>query len=491
MRSLIVVLGLSLAVAGNAAAHSLGWAVGPNGIIVHSETSGASWSTQASGTSADLNDIEVTRWMTGVAVGDGGAVVHTIDGGATWLTSPPPTSGDLHAVAFGDERNVWVAGSDARIFHSNQIGSGSSWKLQSTGIGTLFGIDFIDADTGWAVGTSGTILHTSNGGVTWSAQNSGTSYHLWAVDFVDASTGWAVGPVVVLHTDDGGATWSPKSLPGYALPVDVDFIDADHGWIASDLVIHRTQDGGTTWSEQTPDNIVLSGIAFVDENIGTAVGRDVATFDSLDAVMHTRSGGNGWDPRETIGATELASVSFVAHGDHLLHADLCRSQCELASPDCEEIPRSDFLDYPDERQRMIDLAGNDWCSQVSGSIAEGTCGSGEVRFIRVSTPFTHVTRFYDSGSLKFTGLTTGTDFLSYPCWGSGYWPDPIACPNGVVTAVHCGTAWEVDDTIPFPTEGALPIEGAFVYLEDIPALPAAAFILLLSGVGAVAWRRLR
>jgi hypothetical protein len=49
----------------------------------------------------------------------------------------------------------------------------------------------------------------------------------------------------------------------------------------------------------------------------------------------------------------------------------------------------------------------------------------------------------------------------------------------------------VGETIPFSTAGTLPIEGAFVYLEDIPALPAAAFLLLASGVGAAAWRRLR
>src|SRR5437016_4900893 len=62
---------------------------------------------------------------------------------------------------------------------------------------------------GWAVGFGGTILHTSDGGATWSGQDSGTSNELLGVQFTDALTGWAVGAVgTILHTSDGGATWS-------------------------------------------------------------------------------------------------------------------------------------------------------------------------------------------------------------------------------------------------------------------------------------------
>jgi photosystem II stability/assembly factor-like uncharacterized protein len=491
MRSLLVNLGLLFTIAGTATAHSLGWAVGPGGVIAHSDTSGATWFSQVSGTNADLHNIEVTRWMTGVAVGSGGTILHTIDGGATWSTANSPTTGDLHAVAFGDARKVWVAGTGGKIFYSSAIWGTGYWELQSTSTGAIYGIDFIDSNTGWAVGTTGKILHTSNGGSTWSAQASGTSHELWDVDFVDESTGWVVGPALVLHTTDGGETWSQPPPHPIQQPTDVDFIDADRGWIAAPEAVYRTQDGGTTWTEQDNGNLDTSGISFVNENIGTIVGRDYATFRSLDAVSHTRSSGSEWQPHETPGIEELEAVTFVPHADHILNADVCRSQCELAIPGCEEIPRSSFLDFPDEQQRLIDLTADDWCTVNGFTIVEGTCASGDVRFLRMSGSVSVSTSFYDAVSLRFTGLTTGTDAPTYPCYGSGYWPDPIACPNGVVTAVHCGTEWEVGEAIPFPTDGTLPIEGAFVYLEDIPALPAVAFILLASGVGAAAWRRLR
>ncbi|MBL0321428.1 MAG: hypothetical protein IPP80_03450 [Ignavibacteria bacterium] len=44
----------------------------------------------------------------------------------------------------------------------------------------------------------------------WNAQTSGTPDHLWAVHFVDATTGWAVGGwggVPILKTTNGGVTW--------------------------------------------------------------------------------------------------------------------------------------------------------------------------------------------------------------------------------------------------------------------------------------------
>jgi len=60
---------------------------------------------------------------------------------------------------------------------------------------TINSISFADANTGWAVGIGGTILKTTDGGATWNAQNSGTTYNLSSVDFVDSSNGWAVGSV--------------------------------------------------------------------------------------------------------------------------------------------------------------------------------------------------------------------------------------------------------------------------------------------------------
>ena len=39
----------------------------------------------------------------------------------------------------------------------------------------MTGVSFVDANQGWAVGTSGTIVHTSDGGAHWVKQTVGTT----------------------------------------------------------------------------------------------------------------------------------------------------------------------------------------------------------------------------------------------------------------------------------------------------------------------------
>jgi photosystem II stability/assembly factor-like uncharacterized protein len=80
----------------------------------------------------------------------------------------------------------------------------------------LWGVDFIDSSTGWAVGTFGTILHTVDGGANWNLQDTprqgDTEGTLWSITFVTPYTGWAVGnDGEILHTTNGGATWNQQS----------------------------------------------------------------------------------------------------------------------------------------------------------------------------------------------------------------------------------------------------------------------------------------
>ncbi|MGI9067764.1 MAG: YCF48-related protein [Pyrinomonadaceae bacterium] len=53
-------------------------------------------------------------------------------------------------------------------------------------------VQFVDDDTGWAVGRGGTILRTGNAGATWIAQESGTKQNLYGLYFIK-KVGWAVG----------------------------------------------------------------------------------------------------------------------------------------------------------------------------------------------------------------------------------------------------------------------------------------------------------
>jgi photosystem II stability/assembly factor-like uncharacterized protein len=53
-------------------------------------------------------------------------------------------------------------------------------------------VQFIDDNSGWAIGRSGTILRTEDAGAAWVEQESGTKQNLYGLYFIKKA-GWAVG----------------------------------------------------------------------------------------------------------------------------------------------------------------------------------------------------------------------------------------------------------------------------------------------------------
>jgi len=89
---------------------------------------------------------------------------------------------------------------NAQWFWQNPLPQGN--KLSS--------VFFVDNTDGWAVGNTGIILNTSDGGNNWVLQLSGTKEQLLSVCFIDKYTGWAVGgnyQGVILKTTNGGQNW--------------------------------------------------------------------------------------------------------------------------------------------------------------------------------------------------------------------------------------------------------------------------------------------
>lgn len=135
----------------------------------------------------------------------------------------------------------------------------------------LFGVDFVDGQNGWAAGYYGCIVHTSDGGRTWSFQACSTSHPLSSVDFVDRMNGWAVGyGPTILHTADGGNTWvSQKTDEEIAFLSAVRFVTDKKGWCVGEWgTVLYTDDGGLTWKPQsTGEDAILYNLDFADELI--------------------------------------------------------------------------------------------------------------------------------------------------------------------------------------------------------------------------------
>jgi photosystem II stability/assembly factor-like uncharacterized protein len=132
---------------------------------------------------------------------------------------------------------------------------------------TLYAISFADAQNGWAVGASGTIVRSTDGGATWAKQavqlpddlggSRPLDVNLFGVAATGATEAWAVGDLgMILHTRDGStwekaaldqATFGDDNVPDRILNAVV-FTSPSDGWVAGEFAtLLRTHDGGATW----------------------------------------------------------------------------------------------------------------------------------------------------------------------------------------------------------------------------------------------------
>lgn len=94
------------------------------------------------------------------------------------------------------------------IFYSSLTVFGQ-WSAANSGTtNNLNGGYLLDSGVGFVVGDAGTILKTTDAGMTWLPLTSGTTNALYDVYFFDPTQGVAVGEQgVILRTTDGGGGW--------------------------------------------------------------------------------------------------------------------------------------------------------------------------------------------------------------------------------------------------------------------------------------------
>lgn len=222
----------------------------------------------------------------------------------------------LNGVSSGGANQACAVGLSGVIVTTND--GGTTWTTQTTGITTnMWGVSFVSPTRGWAAGNSGKILTTSDGGTTWTTQTSATASNLYAVYFVDANYGWAVGNQgKVEATTNGGSTWTLQTSnltlsppPIRAIPAlqGVYFTSSTQGWaVGGSGSIIATTDGGATWAIQTSGTTsALTSVYFVNATTGWAVG-------GSGTILTTSNGGSTWT-RQTSGTTNsLTSVYFYS-----------------------------------------------------------------------------------------------------------------------------------------------------------------------------------
>lgn len=137
-----------------------------------------------------------------------------------------------------------------------------------------------DQNVAWSVGETGDVLHTVDGGDTWSVQAS-LKNRLWKIFAVSDKVVWTVGDYAVFKTTDGGDSWSSVNIPqGFNIFLGLCLTDEKTVWISSrDGTILKSMDAGATWTAMDApidDGWFLWDIAAVDANRAWLATADVA-----------------------------------------------------------------------------------------------------------------------------------------------------------------------------------------------------------------------
>jgi len=184
------------------------------------------------------------------------------------------------------------------------------WIKQNVPTGKLLRVcSFIDSLRGWAAGDSGVIIHTTNGGIDWTIQETKIFENIHSLFFLNERLGWGLGwsltysdrayyGTVVISTTNGGINWSNNLYPveNY-FPNTILFLDSLNGWIGGFPVpLLRTTNGGLNWFQAPIDTSGPSGfpvnhVAFYQNKLGFACG---GVFDFAGILYQSTNNGTNW-----------------------------------------------------------------------------------------------------------------------------------------------------------------------------------------------------
>ncbi len=271
------------------------WAVGDSGAIYATTNGGGDWAPQSSGITTTLNGVSATRESGDChvyAVGQNGVGLHSSDGGANWdELEDPYIYNPLNGVAppLSTSRIIAVGNLYAILGTNN----GTRWN-QNYRIGNR--LEGLAAEGPYpsrvvAVGQYGLVMRSATHGRTWAYGRSGVASHLKDVDhltgndFVACGTGGAV-----IKTLDNGNNWTDVSgnLPNRNF-YGIDVLDQDTWFVCgANLGVYYTTNGGGSWiTDNTGSGFNFYDIAMQDLNNGWAVGASDGSY----AIVYRKTAG--------------------------------------------------------------------------------------------------------------------------------------------------------------------------------------------------------
>ncbi|HEY5535828.1 MAG TPA: YCF48-related protein [Ignavibacteria bacterium] len=230
--------------------------------------------------------------------------ITTISGYSQWTVYQTNTTMQLNKIQFVNENTGFAAGggpfSDSAVFYKT-INAGLNWNkfkiFDSVAypLDEVYGLFFLNANTGFVSGRYLYIYKTTNGGANWKGYEP-PYYSLTqiynALYFIDENTGYAAGRYgYFCKTTNGGLNWIltadlPSNLFG------VYFTSLNTGYVcAQDGAVYKTTNGGYNFVQTYIGPYSFGSIRFISENIGFVAGSDAWYYSG---IYRTTNSGSNW-----------------------------------------------------------------------------------------------------------------------------------------------------------------------------------------------------
>jgi len=220
------------------------------------DLSGVEQTSQQSIMRFDMYQDAVTHGERVLLTSSAGAALVSADAGRTWqrheldgmpslIDAAACPDGDFYAL--DSSRHVWRLGMGENDWQKNAIDtSENTLSLSCAPSGRL-----------WVTAGFATLFSSDDDGQSWNEFSLNDDMQITEVQFIDEETGFAVGEFGLFAiTTDGGDNWERGGdIPNEFYPMAAAFADADTGWVGGlDGVIWHTADGGQTWVRQRSVN---------------------------------------------------------------------------------------------------------------------------------------------------------------------------------------------------------------------------------------------
>ena len=186
------------------------WAFGDSGVVRFSEDSGVTWQNHTNLGDVDL--ISADSYQNSIAVLSADGIIYMKeDLESDWITIDSSQTG-MKSIALAGEDSLIIVGNAGLIW---QYTDETWWNRTTSFTANLHDVDFNGAEDGLAVGDSGTILATDDGGSTWDYRESpDPDSTIVSVSYFNPYRMFAVSDSgqIIYSTSPGGFEWKLREI---------------------------------------------------------------------------------------------------------------------------------------------------------------------------------------------------------------------------------------------------------------------------------------